>query len=164
MEGIEVQGKPISPQEITKEAGWLESHLRRGARALTEVSATSELQREQDDAGPRSGNRISRAQQQLRRQKRMPRQPPLLKKHIKVVFRPRTGLDVTKVSNAGIRDGVLCVTGLSYEEAAEDLIRINSIRNIIIASTTSVPSREIHCRAKTSTRRELRSHRVRSTP
>lgn len=138
MEAVEVEGEPISPEEITKEAGWLTSHLKLGARALTSMSQPPEFPREQDGAGSRSMNQRPRAQQQLRRQQRMPFQPHLPKEDIKIVLRPREGLDVTKISFAGLRDGVLDATGLAHEEAEEDVLRIHTTKNIIVASTPSM--------------------------
>ncbi|KAH9373904.1 hypothetical protein HPB48_007305 [Haemaphysalis longicornis] len=140
MDGIEVEGEPISPEDIMEEAGWLASHRRRGARALVKLSPTEEHPLEQGAVGSREPDRKPRALQSLQRQNRAPRQPhlPSELEHIKIVLRPRTGLDVTKVSHAGLRDGVLRATGLTYDEAVEDLLRINSENNIIVASTPSM--------------------------
>ncbi|KAH9383442.1 hypothetical protein HPB48_024951 [Haemaphysalis longicornis] len=102
MDGIEVEGEPISPEDITEEAGWLASHRRRGARALVKLSPTAEHPLEQGAVGSREPDRKPRAQQSLRRQNRAPRQPHLPSEDIKIVLRPRTGLDVTKVSHAGL--------------------------------------------------------------
>lgn len=128
----------MSPEDITEEAGWLASHRRRGARALVKLSATAEHPLEPGAVGSRAPDRKPRALQPLRRQNRAPRQPHLPSEDIKIVLRPRTGLDVTKVSHAGLRDGVLRATGLTHDEAVEDLLRINSEKNIIVASTPSM--------------------------
>lgn len=134
-----MEGEPISPEEITEEAGWLTSHRRRGARAIANMNLTP---RGQDAGSARSTNQRPRAQQQLRRQRRTPRQPHLPKEDIKIVLRPREGLDVTKMSLAGLRDGVLSATGLACEEAEEDVLRIHTTKNIIVASTPSMERAE----------------------
>ncbi|KAG0422622.1 hypothetical protein HPB47_001561 [Ixodes persulcatus] len=72
------------------------------------------------------------------RQPRLPRQPPLPKEDIKTVLRSREGLDITKLSHAELRDGVLRATGLGYDKAVEHLLRINPAKNIIVASTPSM--------------------------
>ncbi|XP_077558194.1 uncharacterized protein LOC144173813 [Haemaphysalis longicornis] len=138
MERIEVDGESISPDEITEEAGWLTSHRRRGARALAQLGITPAHSPGQKGAGCTPTSRNSRAKKAASRQPRLPRQPALPKEDIKVVLRPREGLDITKVSQACLRDGVLRATGLSCNEAAEDLLRINPAKNIIVASTPSM--------------------------
>lgn len=138
MVSIEVDGESISPEDITEEAGWLTSHRRRGARALAQLGLTPGHSHGQEGAGSRPTNRQSRAEKQTSRQPRLPRQPPLPKEDIKIVLRPREGLDITKISHAELRDGVLRATGLGYDEAAEDLLRINPAKNIIVASTPSM--------------------------
>ncbi|KAG0434366.1 hypothetical protein HPB47_019156 [Ixodes persulcatus] len=138
MVSIEVDGESISPEDITEEAGWLTSHRRRGARALAQLGLTPGHSHGQEGAGSRPTNRQSRAEKQTSRQPRLPRQPPLPKEDIKIVLRPREGLDITKMSHAELRDGVLRATGLGYDEAAEDLLRINPAKNINVASTPSM--------------------------
>ncbi|KAM7299739.1 hypothetical protein ISCGN_020305 [Ixodes scapularis] len=138
MVSIEVDGESISPEEITEEAGWLTSHRRRGARALAQLGLTPGHTHDQEGAGSRPTYRQPRAEKQIIRKPRLPRQPPLPKEDIKIVLRPREGLDITKISHAELRDGVLRATGLGYDEAAEDLLRINPAKNIIVASTPSM--------------------------
>lgn len=67
-------------------------------------------------------SRQSRAKKAASRPPRLPRHSPLPKEDIKVVLRPREGLNITKVSQACLRDGVLRATGLSYDEVVEDLL------------------------------------------
>lgn len=138
MESIEVDGEPISPDEITEEAGWLTSHRRRGARALAQLGITPAHSPGQKGAGSTQTSRQSRAKKAASRRPRLPRQPPLPKEDIKVVLRPHEGLDITKVSQASLRDGVLRATGISYDEEVEDLLRINPAKNSIVASTPNM--------------------------
>lgn len=138
MKTIEVDGEFISPEDITAEAGWLSSHRRRGARALAQLDLTPGHSPELEGAGSRPTNRQSYAKKQTSRQPRLPHQPPLPKEDIKIVLRPQEGLDITKISHAGLRDGVLRATGIGYEEAAEDILRINPAKNIIVTSTPSM--------------------------
>ncbi|KAG0425386.1 hypothetical protein HPB47_027444 [Ixodes persulcatus] len=63
---------------------------------------------------------------------------PLSKEDINIVLRPREGLDITKISHAELRDGVLRATSLGCDEAADDLLRINPEKNILVASTPSM--------------------------
>ncbi|KAG0416217.1 hypothetical protein HPB47_006604 [Ixodes persulcatus] len=138
MESIKVDGESVSPEDITKEAGRLTSRGRSSARALPQLGLTPGHSHGQEGAGSRPTNRQSRAKKQTSRQPRLLHQPPLPKGDIKTVLRPREGLNITKISHAGLCDGVLRATGLSYDKAAKDLFRINPAKNIIVASTPSM--------------------------
>ncbi|KAM7290262.1 hypothetical protein ISCGN_026909 [Ixodes scapularis] len=84
-------------------------------------------------AGGRTGNRKPRQRHRKQRQ-----QPALPREDIKIILRPREGLDVTKVSSARLRDGVFCAIGLKEQDAEGDLLRVNPEKNIIVTSTPSM--------------------------
>ncbi|KAG0416384.1 hypothetical protein HPB47_006464, partial [Ixodes persulcatus] len=116
----------------TAEAGWLVSHRQRGTRALNKLGLTA-TSTAKNDAGGRTENRKPRQRHRKQRQ-----QPALPREDIKVILRPREGLDVTKVSSARLRDGVFCAIGLKEQEAEGDLLRVNPEKNIIVTSTPSM--------------------------
>lgn len=132
MDYVEVAGEDISPEECTAEAGWLVSHRQRGTRALNKLGLTA-TSTAKNDAGGRTGNRKPRQRHRKQRQ-----QPALPREDIKIILRPREGLDVTKVSSARLRDGVFCAIGLKEQEAEGDLLRVNPEKNIIVTSTPSM--------------------------
>ncbi|KAH9363023.1 hypothetical protein HPB48_014195 [Haemaphysalis longicornis] len=78
-------------------------------------------------------NKRPRAYQQLRMQRRTPRQAHLPKEDIKIMLRSREGLDLARISLAGLRDGVPCM-----QRSEEDVQRIHTPKNAIVASTPSM--------------------------
>ncbi|KAG0436510.1 hypothetical protein HPB47_017907 [Ixodes persulcatus] len=119
-------------QARTAEAGWLVSHRQRGTRALNKLGLTA-TSTAKNDAGGRTESRKPRQRHRKQRQ-----QPALPREDIKVILRPREGLDVTKVSSAKLRDGVFCAIGLKEQEAEGDLLRVNPEKNLIVTSTPSM--------------------------
>ncbi|KAH9360099.1 hypothetical protein HPB48_003843 [Haemaphysalis longicornis] len=73
---------------------------------------------------------------------RLPRQPRLPKEDIKIVLRPRDGLDVAKLNDAQIRDGVLSAAAIKKEEAEDDLLQTSPKQNIIVVSTPNMARAE----------------------
>ncbi|KAG0410373.1 hypothetical protein HPB47_012518 [Ixodes persulcatus] len=132
MDYVEVAGEDISPEECTAEAGRLVSHRQWGTRAFNRLGLTT-TSTAKNDAGGRTENRKPRQRHGKQRQ-----QPALPREDIKVILRPREGLDVTKVSSATLRDGVFCAIGLKEQDAEGDLLRVNPEKNIIVTSTPSM--------------------------
>ncbi|KAG0418138.1 hypothetical protein HPB47_005113, partial [Ixodes persulcatus] len=132
MDYVKVAGEDISPEECTAKAGWLVSHRQRGTRALNKLGLTT-TSTAKNDSGGRTENRKPRQRHRKQRQ-----QPALPREDIKVILRPREGLDVSKVSSARLRDGVFCAIGLKEQEAEGDLLRVNPEKNIIVTSTPSM--------------------------
>lgn len=112
MEVVEVEGESISPEDLTSEAGWLTSHRQRSARALLQLSPKQGTGKGQEGAEPESSSGASRSRQRQRKPPRPARQPQLPREDIKIVLRPREGLDVSKISQAMLRDGILRATKL----------------------------------------------------
>ncbi|XP_077544519.1 uncharacterized protein LOC144156311 [Haemaphysalis longicornis] len=138
MERIEVDGESISPEDLSEAAGWLTSHRRRSARALAKLGLASGGCSSKPVTASQPSSNTSRLNTQACRSQRLSRQPPLPSEDIKIVLRPREGLDITKISQAGLRDGVLRSAGISYDEAADDILRTNVVKNVIVASTPSM--------------------------
>ncbi|KAH9371400.1 hypothetical protein HPB48_022266 [Haemaphysalis longicornis] len=137
MEVVEVEGEPITPEEITTEAGWMTSHRQRGAKALNELSLTRK-QNNNDGAGSGAVQASVDGRSRGRKKVRVLRQPNLPKEDIKIVLRPRDGLNVSKISQALLKDGILRAAALKAEETTEDTFRTNNFKNIIVASTPSM--------------------------
>lgn len=133
MNCVEVEGEEISPEEFTAEAGWLTSHRQRGSRAIDNIGlrATGTVK---DGAGGRTTRKP--------RYRQRPQLPALPREDIKIILRPREGLDVTKVSSAGLRDGVFRAIRLAEQEAEGDLLRVNPEKNLIVISTPSMKRAE----------------------
>lgn len=69
-----------------------------------------------------------------RHKPQLPRKPQLPKEDIKIALRSRDGLNITKLSAAKIRDGVLRAAAVKIEDAEEDLWCLSSTQNIIVVS------------------------------
>ncbi|KAH6939677.1 hypothetical protein HPB50_020430 [Hyalomma asiaticum] len=61
--------------------------------------------------------------------------PPMPEEHIKIVIRPRGGLNLEKVSPTTVGSAVVDAAGLSSEQTKEDVICPNFKENILVAST-----------------------------
>lgn len=141
MEVVTVEGEIIPPEEYDDDAGWLDSHRQRSGRALQLLGVTKT-----PSAGSTSTNDGAHAHEprdrQRRRPQQRPRQPRLPKEDIKIVIRPRDGLNIAQVSDAQLRDSVLCAADIPPTPAAEDILRSNPQQNIIIISTPSMERAE----------------------
>ncbi|KAH9374383.1 hypothetical protein HPB48_001975 [Haemaphysalis longicornis] len=120
MDVIEVEGETISPEDFEHYACWLLSHREGSGKALAWLNLAQNDSQRQPGAG--SASSLRNTPEPMRKQAiRLPRQPPLPKEDIKIVFRPRDGVDVAKLNDAQIRDGVLFVAAIKKEEAEDDL-------------------------------------------
>ncbi|KAH6941422.1 hypothetical protein HPB50_017928 [Hyalomma asiaticum] len=63
------------------------------------------------------------------------RMPPMPEEHIKIVIRPRGGLNLEKVSPTTVGNAVVDAAGFSSEQTKEDIICPNFKQNILVAST-----------------------------
>ncbi|KAH9364439.1 hypothetical protein HPB48_016653 [Haemaphysalis longicornis] len=144
MQRIEVDGESISPEYINEEAGWLTNHRRWSARAIATLGLTSGVCPGKPTNDSQPSSKTPRLNTHAQRLQRLPHQPPLPSEDIKTVLRPPEGLDITKISQAGLRDGVLRATGISYDEAADDILRTNTAKNVIVASTASMARARKH--------------------
>lgn len=129
MDVVEVEGESISPEEYENDVGWMDSHQQRTSRAKARQDTQSQdvARREQ-----------ARKNQNHLRRPQLPRLPQLPEEDIKIVLRPRDGLDTSRVSYAQLRDGVLRAAAVSTEGASDDILRLNPIQNIMVVSTPTM--------------------------
>ncbi|KAH6941770.1 hypothetical protein HPB50_023576 [Hyalomma asiaticum] len=119
MAAMHVEGPDLLPKDFNEGLGWRTVSSRR-SRALTKPGlgdgdSQSEMP-ERKGAGERRGlvikNRIVKAS----------RMPPMPEEHIKIVIRPRGGLNLEKVSPTTVGSAVVDAAGLSSEQTKEDII------------------------------------------
>ncbi|KAH9362783.1 hypothetical protein HPB48_015254 [Haemaphysalis longicornis] len=90
--------------------------------------------------------------------------------NIKVVIRPRAGLNVARVSDATLRDSILLAAGLEPETATEDLLRANHEQNILATVPRrdtfkhSTKARRQPCSSPTTVSLPLKETRLRQGP
>ncbi|KAH9383560.1 hypothetical protein HPB48_025138 [Haemaphysalis longicornis] len=64
--------------------------------------------------------------------------PLLPREHVKVVFRPQGGLDVSKISAAIRRSATLFAATITKLQASEDILCPNAARNVFVMSPPSI--------------------------
>lgn len=132
---IEVDGEEIQPDQVTRALGWkvagekLQALLQQQReRSLMANTRASKPTREADSSRRPANNFKSK----ILKAARMPELP---KEDIKVIMRPRGGLDVSVVSRFEISRAITVAADVSREEAKRDVICPNKQQNIVIVST-----------------------------
>ncbi|KAH9376047.1 hypothetical protein HPB48_022587 [Haemaphysalis longicornis] len=132
-----VTGESISQEEYEDNTGWLQCYGRKHGRTSPRHPMDASDAPSADHRSAHSATQPSheaKAQHQNRPIQR-PRFPRLPKDDIKVVIRPRDGLNVARISEATLRDSILRAAGLEQELASTDIFRANQTQNIVIIST-----------------------------
>lgn len=144
MTTVTVEGESISPEEFANTPGWLESHRRKQRRAIEKAEVSLENSTRHDGGAATSGaaTRSSKLRGERgagdRGSVRRPRAPQLPKEHVKVILRPRNGLNLQISSQALIRDAIIKEAGFTYAETTADIVRLNVTKNLIVISTPSM--------------------------
>ncbi|XP_070393246.1 uncharacterized protein [Dermacentor albipictus] len=129
----QVAGEDISPAEVTQDQGWQSAGARRvGAKTRTADTNALSLQpgaRRGKSGGAALKSRVIRAG----------RMPSLPRDDIKIVIRPRGGLNISKIGVVTVADAILASAGISQEDLCQDTLCPNLQQNIMVAST---PKRE----------------------
>lgn len=115
-----VQGEEISPAEL-QEPGW--AAVRRRQAALHSTTGSAE---------PADSSHRKKSQRPFHRQ---PPALPLPSTDIKIVLRPRGGLDLKSVSQVTLADTVMHQAGIAPNPM--DQIRIHHVSNYVLVSTPS---------------------------
>ncbi|KAH7953172.1 hypothetical protein HPB49_005513 [Dermacentor silvarum] len=134
MDVVEVEGETIAPEEVTKEAGWLTSRRNRSRRAIEQLSIMADETSKTTGTGEARSGACQSAARATKKPK-PPRQPQLPREDIKIIVRPRDGLNVSKLSDAQIRDEVLRAAAVPIAEAEDDIYRSCVEKNVIVIST-----------------------------
>lgn len=116
MQVIAVDGEPIHPEELLQR-DW--KNVRNRQRSLQEPPTNSTVENRRFQKPPRRG----------------PPATPLPPDDIKIVLRPRGGLDLRKVTPAALADTVL--QAAQIPQNPQDQLRIRPTPNYIIVSTPS---------------------------
>ncbi|KAH7959149.1 hypothetical protein HPB49_008936 [Dermacentor silvarum] len=128
-----VDGEDIFPEEVAQDQGWRSAGFRRvGAKTRTADSNAPLPQ-----PGARRGKSGGAAlKSEVLRAGRMPSLP---RNDIKIVIRPRSGLDISKIGAVTVSDAILAAAGISQEDLCQDTLCPNLQQNIMVAGT---PKRE----------------------
>ncbi|KAH7955344.1 hypothetical protein HPB52_000379 [Rhipicephalus sanguineus] len=129
----QVHGEDISEEEFSQDQGWQSAGARRaGAKTRTADS---------NEPSPQPGSRRGKLGGAALKSKvlRAGKMPPLPRDDIKIVIRPRGGLNISKIGAAAVADAILAAAGISQEDLCHDTLCPNLQQNIMVAST---PKRE----------------------
>ncbi|KAH7944587.1 hypothetical protein HPB52_021404 [Rhipicephalus sanguineus] len=122
-----VEGEAIS-QEEANAPGW-----------QTALSKNKRSPRQQEGASTQSvgtaGRCTATAQGVIRRLAAASRLPRLPRSHIRVIVRPKGGLDLKKVSLIRLAQALATAANLSPEDTKEDIVCPNLTQNILVVST-----------------------------
>ncbi|KAH9379032.1 hypothetical protein HPB48_014502 [Haemaphysalis longicornis] len=140
MSTVQVPGESISPEEYHNGVGWMDCFRRRSQKALLELNLAAENKGKHGAGTAAVGGKgpgdvpssLIRGRQRVRK---APELPPT---DIKVVMRPKNNLDLNKTSQATLFDSICTTAGIPRETAAEDTLRINTLRNVLVVSTPSI--------------------------
>ncbi|KAK8778976.1 hypothetical protein V5799_019682 [Amblyomma americanum] len=130
---VEVEGEDITPEEVSEKFGW------RVAGEKTQEQE-SKLSLTPLNGGPAAaGHRRPQRKNFKSKLLKAARMPELPRQDIKIVMRPRGGLNLGKVSRFEISRAIIAAANLSGEEVTQDVICPNKQQNIVVIST---PNRE----------------------
>lgn len=139
MEVVEVEGEDISPEDFHNDAGWLSCHKQRRQSTYSTLSSTTRMAGTVCFGATRTPVSSQSPRSPIPARYRQPRLP---KEDIKIVLRPRDGLDVRKHSEAHLRDAINSATALQPSEVEMDILRTNPTQNIVIISTPKIENAE----------------------
>lgn len=135
-----VEGTEITPEEA-RGPGW-------NAAISKKRKPRSELQVSDNVAHAGAGTRVSRrtsdprgAMKRLATASRLPRLP---REHVRIIVRPRDGLDVRKVNHYAIMQAFVRAAGIAPEAAKADIICPNVVQNILVIATPSEKNAEAY--------------------
>ncbi|KAL1421193.1 hypothetical protein MTO96_004204 [Rhipicephalus appendiculatus] len=129
---IAVDGKELLPEEFSAEYGWRSVAIKNSAGR----GRPGDRPRAESGGSGREAEHSRRAQGARNKIIKASRIPPLPKKHFRIIFRPRGGLDVRKTGPIRLGQAIF-TAGLGLEEVIHDIICPNTMQKIIVASTPS---------------------------
>ncbi|KAG0416909.1 hypothetical protein HPB47_006007 [Ixodes persulcatus] len=141
---VTVEGEDISPEEFQC-AGWQSAFTKRKSSQKC-LPAESEQPTDTPSGSSNGGSRTpASVKKRLVAASRMPRLP---KEHFRVIVRPRGGINVKNVSQVKIAQALVTAAGLSFTNAAEDIICPNAVQNILVVSTPSEHNAKTYARVE----------------
>ncbi|KAH7981123.1 hypothetical protein HPB49_021771 [Dermacentor silvarum] len=122
-------------EENEEDLGWqiVTSRKSRSTRRISgDGKTTPQSQQEQGNNSKNKGPTTTTFKNRIVKASRMPQLP---QEHSKIVIRPRGGLNLSKVSTTAIGVAVIEASGLTPEQAREDVVCPNFTQNIVVVST-----------------------------
>ncbi|CAN7995611.1 unnamed protein product, partial [Ixodes hexagonus] len=133
---IEVEGEEITPEEVSKKFGWRVA----GEKKKKTQGQESQLSLTPVNGGPAAAKH-RRPQRKNFKSKllKAARMPVMPRQDIKIIMRPRGGLNLGEASRFEISRAIVAAVDVNGAEVTQDVICPNKQQNIIVVST---PKRE----------------------
>ncbi|KAK8766185.1 hypothetical protein V5799_007034 [Amblyomma americanum] len=130
---VQVMREDISDDEITEEAGSKTAGARRSRPRAHRANSTHDIDARANAAGTgQQGTKPKHVKGKVIKAGRNTRLP---KEEIKIVVRPKGGLDNFKVGAPTDTDAIFAAADITGDETAEDTVCPNSYQNIVVVST-----------------------------
>ncbi|KAK8756896.1 hypothetical protein V5799_000402 [Amblyomma americanum] len=130
---VQVMGEDISADEITEEAGWKSAGARRSRPRDHGAKSTHDIDGRANAPGAgQQGTKPKRVKGKLIKAGRMPRLP---REEIKIVVRPKGGLDIVKVGAPTVTAAIFAAADITGDESVDDTVCPNSHQNIVVVNT-----------------------------
>ncbi|XP_070392667.1 uncharacterized protein [Dermacentor albipictus] len=129
---ILVEGMDIAPEELD-EAGWTTALGSKRKQPTSTPSYGGQRVTKNMPAGSRTAN--SPAKRFMKQVTAASRLPKLPKDQIKIIVRPKGGLDVSKTDIILLAQALAMAAALTEQQTAEDTVCPNKMQNILVIST-----------------------------
>ncbi|XP_070386810.1 uncharacterized protein [Dermacentor albipictus] len=129
---ILVEGMEIAPEELD-EAGWTTALGSKRKQPTSTPSYGGQRVTKNMPAGSRTAN--SPAKRFMKQVTAASRLPKLPKDQIKIIVRPKGGLDVSKTDIILLAQALAMAAALTEQQTAEDTVCPNKMQNILVIST-----------------------------
>lgn len=126
---VEVEGVEISPELVNRAQGWRTAgeKLAQAQQRTPDPTTGAQILKPTD-----GGRQLLNLKTKLLKAARMPELP---REDIKIIMRPRGGLDISEASRFEVSRAIAAAANINGEEAKHDVICPNKPQNIVIVST-----------------------------
>ncbi|KAK8758730.1 hypothetical protein V5799_003637, partial [Amblyomma americanum] len=131
---VQVMRGDISADEITEEAGWKTAGARRSRPRDHGANSTHDIDARAD--APGTGQQVTKPKHIKGKVLKAGRMSRLPKEEIKIVVRPKRGLDIVTVGAPTVPAAIFAAADITGDESAEDTVCPNSHQNIVVVSTS----------------------------
>ncbi|KAH7968190.1 hypothetical protein HPB52_006448 [Rhipicephalus sanguineus] len=135
MTGMNVEGEDLPPEEFTDEYGWKTASSKRSTAVAGRVNRHVSTSSKGGHCVSGAPSMKAGGYKLTNRIVRPSRVPPMPKEHIKIVSRPKGGINITKTGPIVIGRAIVEAAGLNSSETNEDVMCPNYGQNIMVAST-----------------------------
>lgn len=137
-----VEGVDISPEEANC-PGWRTS-LSKKRKSRSEFSSSADIV--PSNASSSGSRRTADPRSTVRRLAAASRLPRLPKGQVRVIIRPRDGIDVKKMSLYAVMRALTTAAGITAEASKQDLLCPNPMQNIYVLTTPAVQNAEAYAK------------------